>query len=37
MVAEVWHVRNISQQHLHETVSGPKDKVNITVSIDRAS
>ena len=36
MVAEVWHVCNISRQHLHETVSGPKDKVNITVSFDRA-
>ena len=36
MAAEVWHVRNISQQHLHENVSGPKHKVHITVSLDRA-
>ena len=36
MVADVWHVCNISQQRLHETVSGPKDKANITVSFDRA-
>ena len=25
VVSEVWHVRNVSQQYLHETVSGPKD------------
>ena len=36
MVPEVWHVRNISQQHLHETFSGPKHKVDTTVSFDRA-
>ena len=36
MVAEVWDVPNISQQLLHETVSGPKDKLSITVCLDRA-
>ena len=35
IVAEVWHVYNISQQHLHETVSGPKDNANVSVSIVR--
>ena len=35
-VAMVWHVCNISHQHLHETVSGPKDKVNVTISFDLA-
>ena len=28
---------NVSQQHVHKTVSGPKDKVYITVSFDRSS
>ena len=28
---------NVSQQHVHKTVSGPKDKVDITMSLDRAS
>ena len=36
IVAEVWHVCNISQQHLHETPSGPNEKVNVSVSFDRA-
>ena len=37
MVAEVRHVRNVSQQRVHKTVSGPKDKVDITISFVRAS
>ena len=38
MVAEVRDVRNVSQQHVHKkTVSGPTDKVDITMSFDRAS
>ena len=36
IVAEAWQVRNISQQHLHEAVSGPKDKFNVTIPYDRA-
>ena len=36
MVSEVWHVRNISQRYSYKTVSGSKDKVNISVSFDRA-
>ena len=36
MVSEVWHVRNIRQRYLYETVSGSEDKVNIAKSFDRA-
>ena len=36
MVSEVWHVRNIRQRCLHDTVSGSKDKVYIDISFDRA-
>ena len=37
MVAEVRHVRNILDQHVHKTVSGSKDDADVTVSLDRAS
>ena len=36
IAAEVWHGRNICQNHLHEAVCKPKDKANITISFDRA-
>ena len=37
MVADVRHVRNVSQKHVHTTTSGPKDKAYITISFNRAS
>ena len=37
VVAEVRHARNVSQQHVHVTVPGPKAKAGITISFDRAS
>ena len=36
MVLEVWHVRNICQRYLYETVSGLKVKVNIAIPFERA-
>ena len=36
MVAEIRHVRNVSQQHVNKTVSGPKDIVYVTISFGRA-
>ena len=30
-------MRRVRYQHLHETVSGPKDNVYVTVSFDRSS
>ena len=30
-------MRNVGQQHVRKTLSRPKDKVNMTVSFDRAS
>ena len=36
MVSLVWHVRNICQHYSYETVSGPKFKLNIAISFDRA-
>ena len=37
VVAGIRDVRNVRNQHLHETVSGPKDNVNVTVTFDRSS
>ena len=39
MVAEVRHVRNVSQQHVNKTVSGSKDilVVDITMTFNGAS
>ena len=37
MLAEVRHVRNVFEQHAHKTISGSKDDVDVTVSLDRAS
>ena len=37
MVAKVRYVLNDSYQQRHETVSGPKDNVHVTVSFDRSS
>ena len=36
MVSDVWHMRNIRQHYSHETVSGPKEKVNVAISFDSA-
>lgn len=37
MVADVRHVPNVGYLHLHETVSGPEDHVNVTLYFNRSS